>query len=453
MPLAGALFAGVTGLDTNSTAISVIGDNIANSNTIGFKGRRVEFADILGQSIAAIGGFSQTGAGARTARISQQFSQGTFESTNRATDLAIEGRGFFVLNGAEGTFYSRAGIFDIDNQGFLVNPQGLRLQGFGVDPATGQSNGQIGDIQLVTTLSPPRSTTTMDLSVNLDASPASPPAVGTLFDPANVNATTQHRVVMTLFDSLGNPHAATVYFNKLSEAGSPPVHRWQFTVATPPSETTIPPGAGDEVVIQQNPAGGAAQGVLQFDANGVLQQVEYPSGTVLTANPTIRFQFSGGAAPDQDVTLNFGPPLGQGDATTQFAADTSTTNAFSQDGFGPGTIQRVSIDDDGFLTVQFSNGETQNLAQIALASFPNVQGLLATGNNNFVESRDSGQALIGEPGSGGFGSIRASNLEQSNVDLATEFVKLIINQRAFQANTRTISVTNELLANLVALGQ
>ena len=166
MPLANALFSSVSGLDTTSTAISVIGDNIANVNTVGFKARRAEFADVLGQSITGAGGFSQIGAGAKLSRVSTSFAQGTLENTGNTTDLAIEGQGFFILDGPQGTNYSRAGIFGLDNQNVLVNPEGLRVQGFGIDPVTQLSNGQVGDIVLSNALAPPRASTLMNLSAN-----------------------------------------------------------------------------------------------------------------------------------------------------------------------------------------------------------------------------------------------------------------------------------------------
>ncbi len=168
----------------------------------------------------------------------------------------------------------------------------------------------------------------------------------------------------------------------------------------------------------------------------------------------VTFEFSGGATPGQVVDLNFGPVagVGSGDPTTQFA-ESSTVNSATQDGFAPGTLQGISVDREGFINASFTNGETLPIAQVALATFPNVEGLAAVGNNHFQETRDSGQPLVGGPRTGQFGAVRSNSIEQSNVDLAAQFIRLIMNQRAFQANTRTVSTTNELLANLVQLGQ
>ena len=223
MGLSSALFTSVSGLDATGTAISVIGDNIANVNTTGFKARRAEFSDILGRSITGVGGFSQIGAGTTIAGITPIFSQGTFESTARTTDLAIEGGGFFVVDSSQGRFYTRAGVFNFDPDGTLVNIAGQRVQGFGIDPATGTSTGQLGDIVLSTALSPPQASTQADLSVNLDANAAT---LGVPFDPANPNGTSNFRTTMTLFDSLGNGHLVTYYFTKTA------ANAWNWTAAT-----------------------------------------------------------------------------------------------------------------------------------------------------------------------------------------------------------------------------
>jgi flagellar hook protein FlgE len=427
--LSSALFSSVSGLDTTSTAISVIGDNIANVNTPGFKERRVEFSDVLGQTISNVVGFSNFGAGAKVSRTTTLFTQGTFENTGRPTDLAIEGRGFFVLGGQQGNVYTRAGIFTIDSEGFVVNPDGLRLQGSPLDPVTGLSTGQFQDITVSAAQAPPRATTEIDLSVNLDSGAALIPGG---FDPADIENTSEYRSLITAYDSLGNGHPVSVFFTKTA------ANTWEWNATLPQGETTLAPVPGATDVVQ-------GSGTLTFDTSGTL--------TAATGSP-VTFEFGGGGAAGQAIVLDFGPiaGVGTGDGTTQFARD-NTTNSFVQDGFAAGALQAISIDREGFLTGQFDNGEVLPLARIALASFPNVEGLLPIGGNNLIETRTSGQPLLGDPESGSFGSIRSSNLEQSTVDLAAQFVRLIINQRAFQANTRTISATNELLANLVSLGQ
>jgi flagellar hook protein FlgE len=432
MSLSNALFSSVTGLETSSTAINVIGENIANVNTPGFKQRRVEFADILGQAVGTGGGFSQTGSGARVARIIRIDGQGSFESSDRPTDMAIEGSGFFILDDPiGGRRFTRAGLFGFDNQGFLVDKQGFNVQGFTIDPLTGKSTGQLADVRLIPGIAAPQVSGTVDMSLNLDAgvTTASGP-----FDPTNAQLTSDFQQTVTLYDSLGAGHSSTIFFSKTA---TPNV--WDWTAAVDPGDTTTAPAtAGDPYVVM-------GSGQLTFDNTG--------SMIALTGNP-VTFDFSGGAAAAQAVTFNFGPVagVGTGEPTTQFA-NQSAVNSISQDGFAPGALQAISIDSDGVMVGSFSNGEIRNLAQVALAQFPNTEGMAATGNNNLLETRASGQPLIGEPRSGQFGAIRANNFEQSNVDLADQFVRLIINQRAFQANTRTVSVTNELMANVVQLGQ
>ncbi|MCP5055565.1 MAG: flagellar hook protein FlgE [bacterium] len=431
MSLSNALFSSVTGLETTSTAISVIGENIANVNTPGFKQRRAEFSDILGQAIGTGGGFSQTGSGARVARIIRVDSQGSFESSDRPTDMAIEGSGFFILDDAAGgRRYTRAGLFGFDNEGYLVDKEGFNVQGFTIDPITGTSTGQLADIRLIPGISSAQVSATVDMSLNLDAtSPATGP-----FAPGNAQLTSNFQQTVTLFDSLGTGHPTTVFFTKTAAPNT-----WTWAAAVDPLDTTTAPAApGDPFVVM----GG---GNMTFDTSGNL--------TAVTGNP-VTFDFTGGSAPGQAVSFNFGPiaGVGTGEPTTQYAAQ-SAPNSTSQDGFAPGALQGISIDTDGMMVGSFSNGETRNIVQLALAQFPNVEGMASQGNNNLLETRASGQPLIGQARSGQFGAIRSSNFEQSNVDLADQFVRLIINQRAFQANTRTVSVTNELLANVVQLGQ
>lgn len=427
MALSSALYSSVAGLDTTSTAISVIGDNIANVNTPGFKERRAEFSEVLGQTITGVSGSSPLGQGAKLSQISTSYTQGSLETTARAEDLAIDGQGFFVLQGEEGLFYSRAGIFNFDKDGVFSDPSGMAVQGFSIDPATGLSTGERGDITRSNALAPPQATTAVDLSANLD-----PAAELRTFDAANPIDSSNLATGVTLYDSLGNQRLSTVYFNRTGDG------TWDWTATLSPQDTSLTGAPGDVAIVQ-------GSGSLAFDTAGTL--------TSATGSP-ITFEYAAGT-PGLSVELSFGPigGVGAGSATTSYGEIGSVTNTIGQDGFSAGTLSSISIATDGVLSGQFSNGETVPLAQIALATFPNMGGLQTVGNNNLIETRRSGQPLIGEPESGSFGSIRSGNLEQSTVDLAAEFVRLIVNQRAFQANTRTISTTNELLANLVALGQ
>ena len=432
MSLTNALFASVSGLDTASTAISVIGDNIANANTPGFKEKRAEFSAVLGQSITAGSGFAQIGAGARTNNVGTIFSQGTFEGTARGTDLGIEGRGFFVLDGNAGRSYTRAGLFGFDANGTLVDALGNRVQGYGVDPTTGVANNSLGDIVLTAGLSPPRATTQLNLAMNLDANSPVPPA----FDPADTQNTSNAREVITIFDSLGSPRQATVFFRKAS------ANNWEYHVTLSDQDSGAP--TGDPFVVQ-------ASGTLQFDAAGNLTGI---NGGTTDPTVTLNLNNANGAQANQNLTFSMGNlgALSTGPISTQFQTAT-VTNAVSQDGFAPGALTALEFSEDGFMTAVFSNGVTSSLAQIALANFGNVEGLTNIGSSQVIQSVESGPPVIAAANSGSLGSIRSNALENSNVDLAQQFVKLIVSQRAFQANTRTVSVANELLANLVSLGQ
>lgn len=429
MSLTNALFSSVSGLETASTQISVIGDNIANAGTPGFKEKRAEFSAVLGQSITAGSGFAQIGAGVLTNDIGTIFTQGVFETTQRPTDLGISGRGFFVLEGSFGRSYTRSGIFGFDREGFLVDPLDNRLQGYGIDQATGQSNGVLGDIQVNLPLSPPQQTSEITLGMNLDASE---PLIPGGFDPADPQGTSSAREVVTVYDSLGTARQATVFFTKTSATD------WDYNVAL--SAADSPGTPANDYVVQ-------ATGTLTFDSAGTLTGMT-------TTNFDFTFETSNGNAGTQNVDFSMGPigTAGTGAPTTQYVENT-VTNFVSQDGFAPGTLSALEFDENGRLNGVFTNGVTQTLAQIALGNFGNVEGLTEIGRSQVIESVDSGPAVVAPANSGNLGSIRNSSLEKSNVDLAQQFVNLIVSQRAFQANTRTVSVANELLANLVSLGQ
>ncbi|MGB0619700.1 MAG: flagellar hook protein FlgE [Myxococcota bacterium] len=437
MSLTNALFSSVSGLETASTQISVIGDNIANASTPGFKEKRAEFSAVLGQSITAGSGFAQIGAGVLTNDIGTIFTQGVFETTQRPTDLGISGRGFFVLEGGFGRSYTRSGIFGFDSEGFLVDPNNNRLQGYGIDQATGNSNGVLGDIQVNLPLSPPQRTSSIELGLNLPSDGDDSQVTGP-FDPADAEATSNAREVVQIYDSLGTPRQATVFFTKTGQ------NEWEYNVAlaADDADPADNPG-GDPYVIQSD---GAATGTLSFDNQGNLVSHTPPASLFFDYDPSTT-----GAASGQVVTLAFENASGSV-STTQYGPN-FVTNFVSQDGFESGTLSALDFDEDGKLNGVFTNGVTSSLAQIALANFGNVEGLSEIGRSQVIESVESGPPVIAAAGSGNLGSIRNSSLEKSNVDLAQQFVNLIVSQRAFQANTRTVSVANELLANLVSLGQ
>lgn len=437
MSLTTALASSVSGLETASTQISVIGDNIANANTTGFKEKRAEFSSVLGQSITAGSGFAQVGSGAKVNDVGTIFTQGVFDRTQRTTDLAIEGRGFFVLEGNAGRSYTRAGLFGFDSTGLLVDANDNRIQGFGIDPVTNQPNGVLGDIQVNLPLSPPQATASIQLGMNLDATAVAIPGG---FDPANAGATSNAREVVTIYDSLGTARQATVFFTKTA------ANSWDYNMTLADADSGTP--TGDPFVVQ----GGLGSGTLAFDGTGSLISINGGN-----TDPAITFDLStaNGAIGAQAVTFSMGPIVGSattGPVSTQFNQSTAT-NFTDQDGFAPGELSFLEIDADGLVNGVFTNGETLSLAQVALANFGNVEGLTDIGGSRLLESVESGAAIVAGANSGSLGSIRSASLEKSNVDLASQFVNLIVAQRAFQANTRTVSVASELMANLVALGQ
>jgi flagellar hook protein FlgE len=415
MALTGALFAGVSGINANGNAMNIIGDNIANVNTIGFKSSRAVFFDLLS---ADVGG-TKVGLGSRLADAQRPFVQGGVETTNSPTDMAIQGRGLFVLRDTAGaSFYSRAGQFVLDDQGNLVNPAGLRVQGFGLDSA-GNINTGLNDIVINQTVVAPVPTSTITSTVNLDATattpiPTFPVGVPPSGLPAAWFAGANFSTVLTVFDSLGQGHDLTYLFRKTA------ANTWDYRVVANAAEV-----GGTAGNLQQ-----VGSGTLVFNANGSLNAGTPANITAAWAN----------GASAQTITAANQIFLG----TTQYA-QASSVSVLNQNGSTSGVLRGINIGTDGTITGQFTTGGTQPLFRVALADFPSPEGLTHLGNSLFVESQQSGQVLIGAPDNGSFGTVLSGSLELSTVDLATEFVKMVTTQRAFQASSRTITVTDTLL--------
>ncbi len=431
MAILTSLFAGVSGLSAFGTGLSVVSNNIANMNTIGFKDGDVSFSDIISQSLGGAAGGSQVGRGVFVNSVRTQFTQGSFETTGNSLDMAIEGDGFFVMqDAAGGEFYSRAGIFNLDQNGTVVNPGGLSLQGLQAD-ISGNLTGQTGDIDLAATAFPPLATTNADFVANLDSRGIIPPA----FDVTNPAGTSNFSSSITVFDSLGNGHLVSTYFRK--SAVAPAGNTWEYFGVVDANDAT----AGVAQI--------QAQGTLTFGNNGALlteSAVTYPlvSGG---------FDFAGGPSQGQVIGFDFGQSVttdgGLGlDGLTQFGTTSALLNQ-SQDGFASGSLQRVSINKEGIVTGLFTNGKSRTLAQIILSRFNSTQGLSKAGNNLYTISADSGQPITGVADSAGLGKILTNSLELSNVDLAQQFVKMIEFQRGFQANSRVITTTDDILQELV----
>ena len=442
MGITSAFFSATSGINATSRALSEIGNNIANAQTIGFKTRTVSFGDLFGASIG-VGGTTSAlveGRGVRVLGVDPSFTQGSLQTTSNALDLAIDGDGFFQVTDASGNpFFSRAGQFNIDDSGNIINPAGFRLQGYQVD-ASGNVTGAIGDMVLTTLQQIGTATTEVDMSGNLNATePIIAPTIPQLLaDPSN-SSNSQFSTGVRVYDSLGVGHDVTVYFAKTAN------NTWQYNVIAPNTEVTVAPAN------ENTTTGNAlvAQGTLTFDSSGLLLTESDPAGHAIT--------FNNGSTAPQTMIFDFGTSIttdggtGTDGMLQQGAASVLLTLA--QDGFSNGTLTNTSIAEDGLITGRFSNGTTQNLGQVILARFINPDGLQPLGRNLFIESGDSGTPLVGAPGSGTFGKVTASTLEASNVDLGDELVNMIIMQRGFQANSRIITTTNDLLGELVNLAR
>ena len=425
----GSFSAGLSGLNANSVYLNVIGNNLSNINTIGFKASAVTFMDLVSQTT---GGSSinpmQVGLGVVTGSMSPVFNQGAIESTGEPTNAAIQGSGFFVVKGPDdGIFYTRAGNFSLNSDGALISPDGYRVQGYSaIDPATGEiiTTGATGDIIVPAgVLRDPIQTTSIRLQSNLDAGAD----VADTFDTP-----------IQIFDSLGESHVLTVTFTKT--AGG-----WDWDMTVP----------GDEV----NPAAlvpvSVAAGSLTFDGDG----------QVASFTPTAPAAGGGLAGAMTDVT--FDAPVWANGATsatitwdlvddndvvqlTGFASPSATASK-SQNGAAAGKIDNISITVDGSIVATFGAGQTVSIAKISIANFNNPKGLVKMGSNRFGESQASGIPNIGTAGTGGRGTLIGSALEQSNVDMAQQFTQMILAQRGYQANSKTITVSDELLVDTLNL--
>jgi len=396
----------LSGLNAASADLGVTANNIANVNTTGFKGSRAEFAEVFAVGTQSTGS-SAVGSGVGLSNISQQFAQGNVDFTDNALDLAIGGEGFFVLSDNGSRVYTRAGNFSVDNNGFVVNPAGKRLQAY---PPSGDGNfntGSLNDVQLSTGANPPQSTTSIDYGVNLPAD-AEVPAI-TPFDPADPN-TFNHTTSVTIYDSLGTAHTGTLFFIKDAATNT-----WntQFTV----DGNVV--GAGDQLVFGDD-------GQLQSPVGGVINLPAYAPGN--------------GAA-DITMSLNL-------EGATQFGSNFGV-NSLSQDGFATGRLTGIEVTSEGILFARFTNGQSTELGKIALADFANAGGLQQLEDTSWGESFTSGDARLGEAGTSSFGLIQSGALEASNVDLTEQLVNMITAQRNFQANSQMISTADTVTQTVI----
>jgi flagellar hook protein FlgE len=417
----GSFSAGLSGLNANGVYLSVIGNNLANINTVGFKSSSVTFMDLVSQNAGgASGNPMQIGLGVITGSISPVFSQGAIENTREATNVAIQGNGLFVVRGPNGNAYTRAGNFSFNSEGKLVTPDGYFVQGYTAsDPVTGRivTTGPATDIAVPPgVLRAPEPTTSIRANSNLDSGAAT-----------NDTLTTS----VQIYDALGEAHVATITYTKQAAAGS-----WAYSVTVPGAE--IAGGvAGTPFQV--------ANGTLAFNNNGVLTTVNGAAPADVTINTPA---WTNGAAAStwtwDLVDANNVPSL------TGFASP-SATSSISQNGSAAGMVDNISISGDGTILATFGAGQTVAVGQLALANFNNPKGLVKLGSNRYGESQAAGIPNIGVAGTGGRGTLIGSALEQSNVDIATEFTQMILAQRGYQANSKTITVSDEILVDTLAL--
>jgi flagellar hook protein FlgE len=484
-----ALHTGASGLNTYGEAMTVVGANIANVNTLGYKSNRVNFQDLLATSLSGVRG--RIGKGVKMGSVQADFTQGNLTPSTMITDLAVDGQGFFTVRDPIGrTYYTRAGNFQFDKEGFLVNPEGAYLQVRDIDEETGETSGFPHATKLIGLNAPPKATgdgtgrSGVKVSANLNAE-AEIPAVP--FDPTNVQADMYNfSTTVTVHDQNGGEHVLNVVFRKIQDRppqidpatgqeipGSGSRNQWNWYAVSDASEFGGTPG----VLVS------TSGGFLRFTDNGRMLEATNgrfvqpapgqvgPDGQLIPPGPPqlIEAPLQGttpipqATLPFADIPLVVGLDFGEGsnpddpadqrtglDGITQFAAE-SKVSKIESDGYKAGSLEDIEITRDGVIVGHFDNGTNRSLSKIMLTRFAANESLLRRGEGLFEESLASGRAIQGNANDGTFGSIRSQNLERSNVDLAKEFVKMIETQRAFQANAKSITTSDEMLADLVAM--
>jgi flagellar hook protein FlgE len=416
MSLIGTLTTGVSGVLTNSRALNIIGDNISNVNTTGFKSSKAVFGDLFSTSLAGGTLTSQVGKGAQLLGSLQSFEQGAFENSTSALDLAIDGTGFFIVNDGTGNFYTRAGQFRVNENGLVETLTGEVLQGFEI------TNGVVGtnltDVSLTGAQSQPQATTQFTLGAQLDGSQVA----GFTFNSP-----------IQIFNSVGSQDILNVQFTKIATAGNDWGVNFTSSIGTV-TGAAVPP---------------AFDAILNFDTSG--QLVGLGGGALADVTINLDYTASSPPAAAQPVIWDLADATLASNGDMTAFATSSSNNSVIQDGFGSGILIGVAVDFDGTVAGLFDNGQSQPLFQLGLANFLSPTGLTRLGQNLFAESRLSGQPVISLPETGAFGSVLGNTLELSNVDLADQFVQLIKTQQAFQASARIISTTDDLLTETVNL--
>ncbi|MEG0938059.1 MAG: flagellar hook protein FlgE [Comamonas sp.] len=411
---------GLSGLNAASKNLDVIGHNIANSNTTGFKSSRADFAEMVASAIGSASGQS-SGIGVNVAAVSQQFRQGSITSTGNSLDIAINGNGFFVVKQADGsTAYTRAGNFGLDKEGNLKTVDNDNVMGYMVDPATGKIQSGATPVPLSFPTGQPipaKQTSKVNVELNLDSRATLAAGDATATPPIAATPRATYGTSLNVYDTQGTAIPVNLYFEKDATGNTWNIYNSLDATASPIGQAT-------------------------FDASGKLTGVTPGTGTSLnlsinggTANPN--------GLPAFNVEMDFG-------GLTQFGTKFAVSS-LKQDGYTSGALTGINVGRDGSIVAAYSNGVTRTEGQIALAAFTNTQGLGSIGNNKWVQTADSGPALNGSAQTGTFGSLQAGALEESNVDLTAELVNMMTAQRSYQANAQTIKTQDQVFSTLVNL--
>lgn len=402
---------GLSGLNAAARHLDTIGHNVANASTVGFKASRAEFADVYATTIYGVASLSP-GIGVEVGAIAQQFAQGAMTTTANSLDLGINGGGFFRMSDNGTVSYTREGQFKLDKNGFIVNGSGMRLTGYPVDANGIVTNGTAQELKLDSSDVAPKATTSAKVRVNVDARATPPAANFSLTDAKTYDGGTS----VSVYDSLGREHVMALYFRKTAD------NAWNVH------------GTVDGQLLNN----GDSLGSLNFNTNGSLN---LDAGNARNFQVTVPVGADAGG--NQTVTLNFND-------TTQFGTNFTVAHQ-EQDGNGSGKLAGFAVGRDGSLMARYTNGLSVNKGRVALANFTNPQGLQPVGNNQWIETPDSGAPLVGSPGTGTLGEIQSGALESSNVDLTQELVNMITAQRVYQANAQTVRTHDQLLQTIVNL--
>jgi flagellar hook protein FlgE len=405
----------LSALSAYSTAIDVVGNNLANLNTTGFKNSTVSFFDLVTQSLGAGLGETQVGFGVGTPITLGQFTQGAIQTTGGTTDAAIQGDGFFIVQGANGaTEYTRAGNFQVNQAGNLTTATGEEVQGWTESGGVLNTNTPVGSITIPTgTVLAPVPTTKYSFDINLNAAATAGSANGSF------------STSVTVYDSLGDSHVVTATFTKSATAG-----QWNYSMSVPDADVANPPAT-------------PLTGTLTFDSNGNLTS---PASTDVAP----QLQIQGLADGASDMTLTWSLFNGTTPRITQYAQP-SSSSAVAQNGQPAAQLNNVAVSNGGVILAQFTNGQQTVVGQIAMANIRNPDSLISVGDNNFELSAASALPAIGLPGTGGRGAVQGGALESSTVDIATEFTNLIVFQRGYEANSKVVSTSEQLSQTTINL--